>query len=279
MTFPTHFLNLIARSAAALSLAFVASHAGAAVIAQDGFQSYSTGALNGANGGSGWGGAWSATGNANVVDPAANLSGNRALALTGNASNAAVRTLASSFSGDSLFVSFLLQADRGSSIDRNDFMGLWLDLGTNNGGANRPNIGVKGNQDSSSATNDIFARTTGTNGSYAPDSNLDVLDTYLVVGHLYRNAAGNYTNFDLWLNPTVDDFLSPDASFTGNAGISAIDRVGIRLANLDSGDRILIDNLRLSTTFQEATAIPEPGVLGLLGLGLAGLAFARRRNT
>jgi hypothetical protein len=279
MTFPTHFLNLIARSAAALSLAFVASHAGAAVIAQDGFQSYSTGALNGANGGSGWGGAWSATGNANVVDPAANLSGNRALALTGNANNAAVRTLASSFSGNSLFVSFLVQADRGTSIDRNDFMGLWLDLGTNNGGTNRPNIGIKGNQDSTTSTNDLFARTTGTNGSYAPGSNIDALDTYLVVGHLYRNAAGNYTNFDLWLNPTVDDFLSPDASFTGNAGISAIDRVGIRLANLDSGDRILIDNLRLSTTFQEATAIPEPGVLGLLGLGLAGLAFARRRNT
>lgn len=279
MTFPTHFLNLIARSVAACSLALVTAHAGAAVIAQDGFQSYSAGALNGANGGSGWGGAWSATGNANVVDPAANLSGDRALALTGNANNAAVRTLASSFSGNSLFVSFLIQADRGTSIDRNDFMGLWLDLGVNNGGTNRPNIGIKGNQDSTSATNDIFARTTGSNGSYAPGSNIDVLDTYLVVGHLYRNTAGNYTNFDLWLNPTVDDFLSPDASFTGNAGISAIDRVGIRLANLDSGDRILIDNLRLTTTFDEATAVPEPGVLGLLGLGLAGLAFARRRNT
>lgn len=270
--------NLIAGAAFALALAGSALPANAAVIAQDGFQSYGVGALDGASGGSGWGGAWSATGNATVTDPATNLSGDRAMALSGNNSNAAVRTLASTFNGDSLFVSFLLQADRGTVIDRNDFMGVWVDLGVSNGGSNRPNLGVKGNQDSAAGTNDLFVRTTSTNGSFAADSDLDVLETWLVVGHLYRTGAGNYTNFDLWVNPTGADLLTPDASFTGNAGVAAIDRIGVRLANLDSGDRLLIDNLRLSTTFEEATAVPEPGVLGLLGLGLSAMAMLRRRK-
>jgi hypothetical protein len=77
--------------------------------------------------------------------------------------------------------------------------------------------------------------------------------TCQIVGHLYRNAAGNYTNFDALLDPTAGDFGTPDASFVGNSGINRITRVGIRTAN------------------------PDPGALGLLGLGLAGMAFMRRR--
>ncbi|WP_439536026.1 PEP-CTERM sorting domain-containing protein [Methyloversatilis sp.] len=263
-----------------LALAASASHVSAAIIASDDF-SYATGALNGANGGTGWGGGWSATGAASVSDPAVDLDGNRAASFTSNAGNAAHRALSSTFTGDSVFVSFFIQVATGSNIGNNDFLGLWLQNGAANEGSNRPTLGLKGNEVTNDASrNDLFVRTTGSNGSFLSSSNVILGQTYQIVGHLYRNAAGNYTNFDAWLNPTAGDLGTPDASFVGNSGINQITRVGIRTANLDQGDNILIDRVVLATTFREAIGqpIPEPGALGLLGLGLAGMAFMRRRR-
>lgn len=245
----------------------------AAVIASDDF-TYDVGELHGQNGGSGWGGAWNAVASVTgVVDPATDLSGDRALQFTGNDNNAAYRALASPFSGSDLYVSFLVQVDAGALTD-NDFLGFWLDTITSGFHTGRPNIGIKSDGNGS---NDVFARTTGVSGAFVPNSDIGSTNdlTHRIVGRLSRTAPGNYDSFAVWLDPVLSDLASPGAVFKGDSGIAQVSHVGFRVANFDRGDILLFDDLRLTTTWNEA--LPEPTSLALLGIGLFGLGYQGRR--
>jgi hypothetical protein len=274
------------------TLAFVLLGAGlvpvpghAAIIAEEGFD-YSLGELDGQSGGVGFAGSWAAaTALTEVADPGTALAytngpldiqgGNRALLLTDDAATAASRGFATSFTSDEVFVRFLFRYS--GVLSNNAFTVFWHDDVSTGDHTGRPNLGLKANRGDGSGSEDAVARLalSGSGQVYSTDMLPDV--TYLIVGRLHRSVPGsgsNYDRFDLWVNPTGDLSGAPDATASGDGGVSAFDFIGIRTANT-AGSSVWIDEMRYADVWLEA--VPEPGTAVLVALGL-GLLGARRRH-
>jgi len=249
----------------------VASAMPIAIVASDNFDSYSAGgAISGNNGGSGFAGAWSGVNQTTVVAtvPGADepMSGNALQFTSPTDNNAAVRTLSSAISSN-VFVAFDFQFN-GGVINNNDFLGLWF------GNTTGPNIGLKANcGNSSGCTADLFARTSGTNGSFS--RNITIGETVSLLGYLEKVGGSSvYNRYSLWVDSDLSDvgaLGAADAVYNGASSISSFSTMGFRTATLTSNDSLLVDNLQIAV-------VPEPGSLALAGLALLGLAAARRRR-
>lgn len=238
------------------------------LVASDNFQtSAPTASIVGQNGGTGWAGAWNATGNAARIagTPGNNLS----LEFTKDSDNAAVRTLGARQSGD-VIVDFMLQYS--GVLGTNEFVALWF------GNSNGPNIGLKNDCGGGVATctGDIFSRDSSNGAAvYVDSSNLVAGQSYHILGRLYKTTpVGNYDHFAVWFNPTAIEMATlttPDKIALGSAGFSSFDTIGFRAANIATGTSIRIDDLRIQN-------VPEPGSMALFGLALAGMGVMRRRR-
>jgi hypothetical protein len=112
-------------------------------------------------------------------------------------------------------------------------------------------------------------------------------------------ALAAYGNAEMLISPSNDFSAALQAEIwdveygttaTGSAGmeadLAAINAlliggklpvfIGAQLTDQDANGQFLVQNLYLPPTVSES--IPEPATLGLLGLGLAGLGFSRRRK-
>ncbi|MEQ8486587.1 MAG: LamG domain-containing protein [Pseudomonadales bacterium] len=236
---------------------------GGGLIAAEDFESYAPGSIQGGSGGSGWGASWQGTGVQSVIDSsgarlsyrAGNgervLGGVRALAFTGNDDLAAQRQLDSSRRDREVYVSMLIRFE--GQPDDNDFLGFWFDTADFTAA---PNIGLKANHGDGSSANDFFARTQANN--HVSQVDLVPGQTYFLVGRLSKPNSGvptRYDEFQLWVNPaTLSVEPPPDAVSTGTSGIANFSRVGFRAVNLDAGDRVTVDRLRLGSRWEDVAA-------------------------
>lgn len=269
------------------------SPASASTVALENF-AYPTGNLHLRGGGTGWSAAWDADASSFENVQSAGLTydvgggtigadGSGALRLTGNADELAFRTIAP-FDGDSLYVSFLFSLDN-IAIDSADFLGLWFDNAT--GGqhnTNRPNVGI-----ADDPSNEFYARfhSTPSGQNFLRAGGRVTLDqTYFVVARLSKSNPGATSAYDrvsLWVNPGAWQSEQPLVTAQGT-GIASITHVGLRTANLDAGDALLFDELRLGTTWNDVVplAVPVPSAawagIALLGL-IPGIRRTRRWRT
>lgn len=129
-------------------------------------------------------------------------------------------------------------------------------------------------------------KSSGTTGSFvwAP-GNFTTSDTIFLVGS-YTFNTGTTTDdvSQLWVNPNSATFggaSAPGGSLSSTAGTD-LARVASfvlydRNANEPNGG--LIDDLRFGLTWADVTPVPEPSVLSLGALGLAGLCLRLRRKS
>ena len=233
----------------------------AALLANDNF-GYAPGSLAGDNGGTGWGGAWQVWfGSATVNNQQATVSGN----------TWAYRPLAAPVTlsaGGQVWFSFTAQ----ETSPVTTFAGLSAFSGWNESGF----MG-----DPMWAPNTWGIQPSGLlNGSQLVNSSAPANKQSLLVTR-YAIAANGAGTMTLWVDPTsVAQLVNQYAAATATFAESPMQFNTIRLA---SGDGAMsFGSVRVGTTGADvcpsATAVPEPGIGALFGLGLVGIAAMRCRS-
>ena len=162
-----------------------------------------------------------------------------------------------------VYVSFLFRFAAGA-IGNNDFASFWYDNVTAGAHQTNPSIGLKGNQGAGAGPEDLVARIQQ-NVSAVYSTGVAIGTTYYVIGRLRKEPAGaanDYSRFDLWVNPSVADSTSPDATSSDAGLLSSLPFIGLRSVNLTAGNVVLFDGIAhgafWADVFTKRFSIPLP---------------------
>ena len=261
-------------------------------LAFDNFEDYVSGTnIHGQTGGDDWAGAWQVR-NTNVGgNPAAGtalvsadsitynyggvtLGGGNSLELT-NASNGTQRDVfgAVDTSGGDFYVSLIFQYT-GTVFAGFQAKDQYVDVGNDS-------IALvhQGNYAAARVDNTTGGTTTA----------LTAGTTYFMVIQYtgWTEANPQYTTVNAWINPNTGDQSESSVSATytdvspdDGGGSSGFLGLYIRALEMGTaGERMLLDDLRIGTSWASVTAIPEPGSTALLAAGVATLfALTSRRR-
>jgi len=110
--------------------------------------------------------------------------------------------------------------------------------------------------------------------------------------YIYTNALQGFNSNPAYGQVTAQEWWNDNAqigndstqrldvqSFTLPAGWSGSDLVSMTISDPSSGDWDVLSGVQVDDHGSAVTSVPEPGTWALMGLGLAGLGWVRRRRT
>ena len=268
----THVL----RSSAVLHLA-LCSAASAALTAYDGFDyGAASGDLTGKNGGPGWSGAYTDSGNSTVYITTGlsygtlETSGGASLTADGGAvTTLNFRNTGTTYGDDEAvtWISFLAQ--RNGAASASTFAGLSF---YNNGGIAAGNAEFSISNAGVGGTWRLFDN--GTSTTVSTSTTIASNTTYLLVARISWGAgAGGTDAVSLFVNPTLG--IEPGvADASRDISMTNFDKVRIAGANAVN---YTFDEIRVGDSFASVTPVPETSTSAALILGLSSLGFRRRR--
>lgn len=213
-----------------------------------------------------------------------------AVAITGNANgstNGGADRLAlpSQITSGTVYYSFAMRVD---SLDgSNNGIGAFF-IGLNNTGNSSqtsiPNV-VGARLQARIDPNDanqydlgIFANhsATAAASSWSAAMPVDGSTIFVVAAYTFNSSTNKDDVASLWINPgNLGDATPPAADFTDTGGTDLAD-VGSILLRQSVAPHVTLDELRVGTSWEDVTTVPEPACLGLVAL--AGLVAGSRRR-
>lgn len=229
--------------------------AGAAVLFQDNFDSYTNTALEGQGG---W--ASDAVGNDATVTSGsvetATASGHRGI----QHSLTTTHTV-----GQTIYMAFNVQ-DAG---DDSYVVGLALGASDDikwTGGGSAARIGIAGNLFKTKLNSESNTTINPVDGT-----------TYLLVAKLEFDVGGVNERLTMWIDPSDESDTPAKVNDASDLGWTQATHVGLASINYDGNSpEALSDNVIVATSFDEAIGVPEPSTALLAGL-IAPLMLCRRR--
>ncbi len=197
----------------------------------------------------------------------ANDSGSLELRVT--LSTSSTRTAVGVGAGNSIYYSFLVRIDSGTSMTSGDD----ASIGFRQSDASVTNYTA----DISASNNTKIRKNMG--GTYSSSAgNLTTGSTYLIVVQVMSDGS-QFTSANMWVNPADSANPGTPSATLGSSSTTSFGRFIIYTNGLDSGESISFDELRFGTTWSDVVpaAVPEPVSASLLALVSGALLWRRKK--